>query len=124
MTLEALSSCNVLSRTSPTPESQSLGELEDAAGETKIELAQLPDVGNGLSLQLVEYSWGSGLGWYARKRITLDADQAAGLASLLTSALTPARTAGLPTRPNPVTRGAEYDGNVIRLFPAFDGPEA
>ena len=119
MFTETYPSSLAVSRTSTAPEPISLGELEDSAGETKVELLRLPDDGSGAKLQLVEYSWGSGLGWYARKRLTLDAEQGAGLASLLTAALAP-----VPTVSQPLTRAfrpaVEREGNVIRLFPSAD----
>jgi hypothetical protein len=107
------------SRPVPHVEPQSLGEIEDSGGHTKIELVQLPDDGSGTRLQLVEYSWGSGLGWYARKRLTLDAEQAAGLASMLAAAVAPTRPRDSSKQPA-VVRATEHEGNVIRLFPAFE----
>lgn len=123
MNTETFLSCHALSQPAPF-EPQSLGELEDASGETKIELLLLPDDddGSGPKLQLVEYSWGSGLGWYARKRLTLDAEQGAGLAALLTGALAPAQQALQPFK-KPSRPAVEQDGNVFRLFPAAEASE-
>jgi hypothetical protein len=100
-----------------------LGELEDACGETKIELLQLPDDGSGPKLQMVEYCWGSGLGWYVRKRLTLDAEQGAGLAALLAAAFAPTQQAVQPFR-RPSRPGVDQEGNVIRLFPAAEALDA
>jgi hypothetical protein len=93
-----------------------LGELPAASPEDKIEVwERVADDGTAF-LDLVEYSWGSGLGWYVRKRVSLEPSQVEALAGLLgvqRAAPTPSR----PTRPLPPV---ERDGNTLRIH--FDAP--
>ena len=125
MNTDTYLSCHALSHPTPTFEPQSIGEIEDARGETKIELVELPDDGSGPKLQLVEYSWGSGLGWYVRKRLTLDSEQGAGLAALLTAAVAPALPSTQPLKTRQQRPLVEENGKVIRLFaPADEAPNA
>lgn len=86
------------------PAGQLLAELVAADGRTKVELWLHP--GDAPRLELVQYHWGSGVGWYVQQRLALDAEQAAGLAAAL---------AGVSLASSPRPR-AEVDGNVIRLL--------
>lgn len=97
----------------PSLDEEVLGEAVNSEGDTKIEVLLRPGPGSS-TLELVEYSWGSGLGWYPRKRLTLDTEQAAALAAILQQPLTPAGPSKPRLRPL-----VERDGNVLRLlFPA------
>jgi hypothetical protein len=112
MPTEPLSAYRLPAVTVSQPETQSLGEVVNAAGDTKIELL-LRSGGEGEpTLELVEYSWGSGLGWYPRKRLTLDTEQGAGLAALLGAPL----SAALQPEPKRHRPAMEQEGNVIRLL--------
>lgn len=93
-------------------EVRSLGEIPSATGETKIELQSRTGEDGEPRLELVEYSWGSGLGWYSRKRLVLDREQGAALAALLNAEFAPA-TVPAPPRRRPAL---EEDGNVVRLL--------
>lgn len=97
-----------------------LGELPATSGREKIEVWSRLDEDGTAGLELVEYRWGSGLGWYVQKRVNLDADQVRLLTGLL-STLTPAEA---PTAPPPAPRlkrtapATSREGNVISLrFP-------
>lgn len=99
----------------PADEVRSLGEATNAAGDTKVELLLRTEAGSDSRLELVEYSWGSGLGWYSRKRLTLDMEQGAALAAMLSAAFTPKAPL---TRPR-CRPAIEQEGDDIRLlFPA------
>jgi hypothetical protein len=63
-------------------------------------------------MELVEYSWGSGIGWYVQKRVRLDAGQVEALATLL-SQRTPMTPRPKAFRP-PVVR---TDNIIQLLFP-------
>jgi hypothetical protein len=96
-------------------EIRSVGEIPSASGETKVELQWRAGEDDQPRLELVEYSWGSGLGWYPRKRLTLDCEQGAALAALLSAEFAPASVPAPPRR----RPALEEDGNVVRLlFPA------
>jgi hypothetical protein len=96
-------------------EYRKLGDLVGSSSQDKIEVwsRELED-GSG-ALELVEYSWGSGLGWYVQKRVRLDAGQVEALRAVLGAEPAPAPT---PSRPlPPVVR----DGNTVRIvFPDGD----
>jgi hypothetical protein len=91
-----------------------LGDLPGSSSENKVEVwARSAEDGSSL-LELIEYSWGSGLGWYIQKRIVLDAGQVEALRALLGEE-TAAVVAPRPNRPRPSVVREE---NVIRLvFP-------
>jgi hypothetical protein len=91
-----------------------LGDLPGASSQSKIEVWARGAEDGTASLELVEYSWGSGLGWYVQKRVVLDAGQVEALKALLgEEAVSPA--APRPKRPMPAVIREE---NVIRLvFP-------
>ena len=92
-----------------------LGELHSGSSQDKIEVwSREAEDGTG-SLELVEYSWGSGIGWYVQKRVRLDAGQVEALKAVLGVDAAPAPA---PKRPlPPVVR----DGNTVRiLFPEGD----
>jgi hypothetical protein len=90
-----------------------LGDLPGASSQSKIEVWARGADDGGDSLELVEFSWGSGLGWYVQKRVVLDAGQVEALKALLGEETVPA--APRPKRPMPAVIREE---NVIRLvFP-------
>jgi hypothetical protein len=97
----------------PRPESApvKLGELPSASSQDKVEVwSRTTDDGSPL-LELIEYKWGSGLGWYVHKRVTLDSAQVQALQALLGD--TSLFTAEPAPRPRPqVVR----EDNVIRLL--------
>jgi hypothetical protein len=87
-----------------------LGELPSASSQDKIEVWSRSTEEGASLLELVEYKWGSGLGWYVHKRVTLDAEQVRALQSLLGE--TAVFAAAATPRPRPqVVR----EDNVIRL---------
>lgn len=93
-----------------------LGELPAVDGLEKVEVQSRTDADGNPVLELVEYRWGSGLGWYVQKRISLDRGQAEALRSILganaASSAAPAPPAPRLKRPAPART---QDGNVIRL---------
>lgn len=102
----------------PTPcaenQYRKLGDLPDASSQSKIELWTRPGEDGAPVLELVEYSWGSGLGWYVQKRLRLDAGQLDALKILL-SASEPAAPRPQGLRPSVVRNEGD---NVIQLvFP-------
>src|SRR5687768_6037489 len=97
----------------PRPEAthSKLGELPGSSEQDKIEVwSRTAEDGSSL-LELVEYSWGSGLGWYVQKRLTLEGGQVAALRALLAPEEQPLAAPRL-RQPLP---GVEREGNVIRL---------
>lgn len=90
-----------------------LGELPSEDARTRVELlSRAADDGSAV-VDLVEYTWGTGLGWYVQKRLTLDATQVDALRTLLGATPNAASKPAL-TRPM-VLR----EDNVIQLvFPA------
>ena len=96
-------------------EYRKLGELSGSSSQDKIEVwSRETEDGSG-ALELVEYSWGSGIGWYVQKRVRLDAGQVEALRMLLGADAPPAP---LPSRPvPPLVR----EGNTVRIvFPDGD----
>lgn len=97
-----------------------LGELPATSGREKIEVWSRTDEEGATLLELVEYRWGSGLGWYVQKRVSLDSDQVRLLSGLLSS-LTPVEAPAAPLATPRLKRtapAASRDGNVISLrFP-------
>ncbi|MGV3724287.1 MAG: hypothetical protein ACO1SX_25615 [Actinomycetota bacterium] len=91
-----------------------LGELPSEDARTRVELLSRVAEDGSAVVDLVEYSWGTGLGWYVQKRLTLDAAQVDALRILLGAA--PAA----PTKPATLLRPvALREDNVIQLvFPA------
>jgi len=71
----------------PTPDIKTdyrkLGDLPDASSQSKIEIWTRTGDDGAPVLEMVEYSWGSGLGWYVQKRLRLDAGQVDVLKGLL-----------------------------------------
>jgi hypothetical protein len=93
-------------------EHQKLGELPGASSRDKIEVWTATDEDGSAALELVEYSWGSGIGWYVQKRVRLDAGQVEALKALLGT--------GLPAPPPPkrAVPPVVRHGNIIQLqFP-------
>jgi hypothetical protein len=87
-----------------------LGDLPGPDDATKIEVVLRADEEGGTLVDLVECSWGSGIGWYAQKRVTLRAEQVEALRGLLgSSEPEPPRLRAQPPR-------VERDGNVLRLL--------
>lgn len=90
-----------------------LGELPSDDSRTRVELLSRCAEDGSAMVDLVEYSWGTGLGWYVQKRMTLDATQVDALRMLL-GAVPAASTRSALTRPM-----ALREDNVIQLvFPA------
>jgi len=99
----------------PKGDWQSLGTLNGATRETKVEVRSRTAEDGSPVVELVEYSWGSGLGWYVQKRIALDGEQVQVLQSLL-STVAPAVETRQPVLSHPL---AIREDNLIRLiFPA------
>lgn len=94
----------------PKPEHQKLADLPGSGEGSKIEVWSRTDAAGETLLELVEYSWGSGLGWYVQKRMTLEAGQVEALRALLG---TPAPLASPGLRRT--APAVSHDGNVIRL---------
>jgi hypothetical protein len=113
---------------------QLLGELHSADEHQRVELWLRPGPGGGAELELRQFLWGSGVGWYAQKSLTLDPAQAAALPDLLPPAAATASPLPSPPPATPavacqvVAGGAvaapaaprqrprvERDGNAIRL---------
>ena len=92
--------------------SYKLGELPGSSDESKIEVWSRHSDEEGELLELVEYSWGSGMGWYVQKRLTLDASQVDALRMLLGNGI----TATAPPRPKRLAPPVEQEGNVLRLM--------
>ncbi len=90
---------------------QLLGELPGASSDSKLEVWQRPGADGQDVIELVEYSWGSGMGWYVQKRMILDAGQARALAALVAPPpAAPERRPALRQAPS-----VEREGNVVRL---------
>jgi hypothetical protein len=92
-----------------TATNQKLADLPSASSEQKIEVwCRTGEDGSAL-LELVEYAWGSGLGWYIQKRVSLDQGQVDALRSLF----------GEPKTAAPAYRRTyppvEREGNTVRL---------
>jgi len=94
-------------------DSRHLGDLPGESARTRIEVFSRTAEDGSPLLELVEYSWGSGLGWYVQKRLTLDAAQVEALRALLGDVVT---TPQKPVLNRPL---AIREDNVIQLvFPA------
>jgi hypothetical protein len=103
----------------PTPscaenDYRKLGDLPDASSQSKIEIWTRSGEEGTPVLELVEYSWGSGLGWYVQKRLRLDAGQVDALKALLTVS-EPA--APRPQRLLPTVVRSESDNVIQLVFP-------
>jgi hypothetical protein len=93
----------LLAHTNEAAEGRFLGNIEgDDQEKVEVWLRTQPD--GAAVLELTEYGWGSGLGWYPQKTLTLDLSQAAALRGMLDRLDVSSR------RP-----AAERDGNVIQL---------
>jgi len=98
----------------PQAEATKLAELPGARADSKVELWSREGEGGEPLVDLVEYSWGSGLGWYVQKRMTLEAGQVEALCAAFAGP--DCGPCFRLKRPAPeMTR----EGNVIRL--AFGG---
>lgn len=86
-----------------------LGELCGDTAQSKIEVWQREGEDGAALLEMVEYRWGSGLGWYVQKRMTLDNSQVEALRLLLGPAAKPAA----PAR---TLSSVRREDNVIQLF--------
>ncbi|HTE19052.1 MAG TPA: hypothetical protein VK689_11815 [Armatimonadota bacterium] len=95
----------------PVEERRKLGDLQNDTSESKIEVWATPSEGGGSVLELVEYKWGSGIGWYTQKRLTLEAAQVDALRAVL-GELAPPAPAPRPRVIPPVIR----EDNVIQLL--------
>lgn len=92
---------------------EKLGELPAASARHKVEVWRRSDEEGGDALELVEYSWGSGVGWYVQKRVRLDSAQVEALRTLLGAA--PA-SSPRPRRPLPAI--VREEGAIRLLFSA------
>ncbi len=88
-----------------------VGDLQNDTSETKIEVWASPSEGDGSALELVEYKWGSGIGWYAQKRVTLEAAQVDALRAILEQLAPPA-----PAPKSRVVPPVLREDNVIQLL--------
>ncbi len=89
-----------------------LGDLPGSSDHDKIEVWERTDEEGNPLLEIVDLSWGSGIGWYVQKRVTLEAGQIEGLKALLSEGapVAPRLKRSLP----PVI----HQENVIRIvFP-------
>jgi hypothetical protein len=92
---------------------EKLGELAAASTRRKVEVWSRTEADGSTSLELVECSWGSGVGWYVQKRVRLEASQVEALRSLLgTTTASPPRRGRL--RPTVVRE----EGAIRLLFSA------
>jgi len=92
---------------------EKLGELAADSTRHKVEVWSRTEKDGSTSLELVECSWGSGVGWYVQKRVRLEASQVEALRTLLgTAAIFPPRTGRL--RPTVVRE----EGAIRLLFSA------
>ena len=62
---------------------EKLGELPAASTRHKVEVWSRSEEDGSTSLELVECSWGSGVGWYVQKRVRLDSAQVEALRTLM-----------------------------------------
>lgn len=101
------------------PDRQLLGELQGADERERVELWLCQGEDGDTGVELVQYHWGSGVGWYVQKRMALDGGQARALQALLApvAKTIPFRPAGFrpPETARPRRPRVERDGNVIRL---------
>src|SRR5262245_21244307 len=90
-----------------------LGELAGASTRHKVEVWSRAEEDGSTGLELVECSWGSGVGWYVQKRVRLDSAQVEALRTLLGG------TIASPPRPRrPLPAIVREDGAIRLLFPA------
>src|SRR5437868_1595716 len=96
--------------------SQLLGELHHDADSERVEV-WLRRRGDGSpELELVQFLWGSGVGWYVHKSLVLDSQQAGALHALVGPvASEPAPALAPSARPRRSLPPVEREGNVIRL---------
>jgi len=92
---------------------EKLGELAATSARHKVEIWSRTEEDGSTSLELVECSWGSGVGWYVQKRVRLEAAQVEALRSLLGSSAISLPRAGRP-RPTIVRE----EGAIRLLFSA------
>jgi hypothetical protein len=92
---------------------EKLGELPAASTRHKVEVWSRTEEDGSLSLELVECSWGSGVGWYVQKRVRLDGAQVEALRVLLGAGLV---AAPRPRRPLPTI--VREEGAIRLLFSA------
>jgi hypothetical protein len=107
-----------MNQTMPTPcaenEYRKLGDLPDAASQSKVEIWTRPGDDGAPVLELVEYSWGSGLGWYVQKRLRLDSGQVDALKTVLGINET---AAPRPQRLMPAVVRNDSDNVIQLVFP-------
>lgn len=92
---------------------EKLGELAGASTRHKVEVWRRAEEDGSTGLELVECSWGSGVGWYVQKRVRLDAAQVDALRLMMAAMPLAARRAHR-SRPQVVRE----DGAIRLLFSA------
>jgi hypothetical protein len=104
------------------PGSDLLGEIHGTEGQEKVEVWVRRRADRDVEVELIQFMWGSGVGWYVQKSMTLDGPQARALQALLLP-LTASAPTRMPTPSPPAQRRSprpqprvEQDGNVIRLL--------
>lgn len=92
---------------------EKLGELDAASARHKVEVWRRTEEDGTTSLELVECSWGSGVGWYVQKRVRLDTEQLEAL-KLILGKMAPAP----PVRRRTLPTIVREDGAIRLLFSA------
>lgn len=98
--------------------SQLVGELHHAGDTEKVEVWLRRREDGSPELELVQFLWGSGVGWYVHKSLALDHQQAGALHGLLgpvASEPVPVPGHEALRRPRRLLPPVEQEGNVIRL---------
>jgi hypothetical protein len=90
-----------------------LAELPAASTRHKVEVWSRTEEDGSTSLELVECSWGSGVGWYVQKRVRLDGAQVEALRTLMAGL-----TAGAPRPRRSLPTVVREDGAIRLLFSA------
>jgi len=59
----------------PELDTRYLGTAEDASGQTRLEITSRVDQNGATRVELTQFAWGAGIGWYAQKTLALDEQQ-------------------------------------------------